>query len=424
MILVRPPDDRVSDDRVSDDAPAGSPAAPPAAVGAGPVPRIEIVGDLAAAAPAWRELAEQGLGTPFQRLDWVSAWQRHVGTPAGMRPVVVIGRNARGAPAFLWPFAVGRAGPLAVARFPGCNHAGFGMGVWRPEAAAAVTAEEVARTLAAVARAEKIDVFSLERQPRRWHGMDNPFAGLPTTPSIDDVVGATFPPGDVEAVLAAVMTRDMRSRLRNKERKLAKLPGYRYLRAGDAAEAERLLTAFLAQKAAQFAAQNLPDVFAEPGVTDFLRTACREGVGEGMPAIELHALVCDAEVIAVMGGVADRRGFSCMFNAYTASENGRWSPGLVLITHIVADCAARGLTGFDLGPGAASYKTFFCREPAGLVDTLLPVSAKGRAGVAVLTGLRAAKRRIKASPRLLALVQRLRRAAGRSSGSSPDPSSA
>ena len=58
-----------------------------------------------------------------------------------------------------------------------------------------------------------------------------------------------------------------------------------------------------------------------------------------------------------------------MFNTYTLGENARHSPGLVLLTHMVADSAARGLRSFDIGVGRAHYKSFFCREPEPLFDT-------------------------------------------------------
>jgi CelD/BcsL family acetyltransferase involved in cellulose biosynthesis len=98
-----------------------------------------------------------------------------------------------------------------------------------------------------------------------------------------------------------------------------------------------------------------------------------------------------------------------MFNSYTTSAHSRHSPGLILITHILPRCVDRGLAEFDLGPGRASYKTFFCRETDGLVDAFLPVSWRGWAATPLLRAAYAVKREIKASPKAWALLQRLRR---------------
>lgn len=388
---------------------SGPALAEPCGDAAGPVAGIAFADGIAAALPAWRALADGGaVATAFQRADWIDAWQRHVGDRAGARPVIAIGRDRAGAPCFLWPFVATR-GAVTVARFPGGAHAGLNIGLWRPDAAAAMTAATLSDLLSRTGRRHGIDVFALTRQPPRWRGLANPFALLPHQPSVDDVPAVTFPTGGVDDVMKAVVTRDMRGRLRTKERKLEKLAGYRYRRVASEAEAERVLDAFLAQKAAHFAAQGIRDVFAAPGVAAFLRESCRAGLAEGWPAVALHALECDDEVIAVMGGVADGHRFSCMFNSYTTSENGRWSPGLILITHILRDCAERGLAGFDLGPGAAGYKSFFCREPENLFDSVIGVSWRGRAAALALSSAAAARRRAKESPLVMSLVQRLRR---------------
>lgn len=400
--------------------PEAAPAGRSSAGIAGPIATVDVLDDLAAAAPAWRELAAHGaIATAFQRFEWIDAWQRNVGTPEGFRPLVVIGRDRTGAPAFLWPF-VHRPGTLTVARFPGLAHSGLNIGLWRRDVAAALTAADILALLRQAGRRHGIDLFRLERQPPRWRGLDNPFARLPHRPTVDDVPSQAFPAEPPEEVFKAVVSRDMRGRLRTKERKLEKLAGYRYLRATTVADADRVLDAFLAQKAAHFAAQGIPDVFAEPGVAAFLRESCRVGLTEGRPGIELHAIEGGGEVIAVMGGVADDHRFSCMFNSYTTSENGRWSPGLILITHIVRDCAARGLAGFDLGPGAASYKGFFCREPENLFDSEVAVSLRGRLAAPLLAGLAEARRRAKQNERVRALVHRLRRLVGGEAPARPD----
>jgi len=95
--------------------------------------------------------------------------------------------------------------------------------------------------------------------------------------------------------------------------------------------------------------QGLPDVFAEPGVADFIRTACLTSLPGGGRAIDIHALTSDTEIIALFAGVADEHRFSMMFNTYTMSENSRFSPGLILMRNIIDHCvpaaAARSISG-------------------------------------------------------------------------------
>ena len=88
--------------------------------------------------------------------------------------------------------------------------------------------------------------------------------------------------------------------MRKKERQLMKVEGFRYGAAETPADIDRILTFFRAQKAVRFAAQGIHNVFADPGVMDFIADACRDGLAQGRPVIELHALEGGGDVLAVL----------------------------------------------------------------------------------------------------------------------------
>ena len=155
----------------------------------------------------------------------------------------------------------------------------------------------------------------------------------------------------------------MRSRLRNKERKLAELQAYRYVRATSADEVDRLLSYFLQQKAGKLHALGIKNAFGAARRRRFHPgRLSRRGCEGGQPLIEIHALECDGEMLALFSGIHDSQRFTSMFNSHTASDNARQSPGLMLLQQLIADCARRGFSTFDIGPGEARYKTFFCKD--------------------------------------------------------------
>jgi CelD/BcsL family acetyltransferase involved in cellulose biosynthesis len=205
----------------------------------------------------------------------------------------------------------------------------------------------------------------------------------------------------------------LRGLLKSKEKKLAKLAGYRYFRAATTDEAERLLAAFLAQKAEHLRTQGVRNAFAAPGVAEFLRAACVDALAAGDPVIELHAIEGDGEVLAVMGGVANPQRFSCMFNAYTLTEHARWSPGLILIRHMLSHCADRGIASYDLGAGFAPYKRYFCKTTDPLFDSVLAFSERGHIAAALCRLGLAGKRWIKSTGPLWAVVRAARRMTSR-----------
>ena len=369
----------------------------------GRIAAIEVFDDLAAAEPSWRALErDDAWATPYQRFDLLAAWQRHVGTREGIAPYIVVGFDVASRPLLLLPLGRKRVGPFTIAGFLGSKHASFNVALWRRDVLPTLGVDEVRGVLAQLPR---VDLLALCSQPLRWAGIANPFAALPRQLSAEDGACLQVGPGGA----AAAVSPTMQARLKIKERKLKKLAGYRYLQAGGPEDVDRLLAAFFALKAVHMRAQGLTNVFAEPGVADFVREASHLRLPNGRPLIELHALEGGGEVLAVFGAICDPYRFSAMFNSYTLSSNSRHSPGLILLRHMIGACAERGTASFDIGVGRAHYKSFFCKESEPLFDTFLPLTPRGRLAAPALRVGFAAKRMIKGQPVLWATVRFWRR---------------
>src|SRR6185295_5862137 len=246
---------------------------------------IDIVHDLSAAEGIWRSLeGAQTSFTPYQRFDFLSPWQRQVGEREGLAPFIVVAYDAERRPLLLLPLT------LRHAYLEGLIYA--------------------------ISQRSEADVLTLHQQPLRWRDLPNPLALLPHQPSANDCPLLVMEP---DAAPAALVSNSFRRRLKGKERKLQSLPGYRSLVASSEADIVRLLEWFFRVKPLRMAEQKLPDVFADPGIEDFIRGACTAPLADGKHAIDIHALECDEEVIAIFAGVADGHRFSMMFNTYTMS---------------------------------------------------------------------------------------------------------
>src|SRR5690606_1410129 len=82
----------------------------------------------------WRLLEATGIGTVFQRFDWVDSYARAVPPHERPGPACRLGRRA-GHPAFVLPRGTERIGPLRTARWLGGSHSGSNFGLWSREAA-------------------------------------------------------------------------------------------------------------------------------------------------------------------------------------------------------------------------------------------------------------------------------------------------
>jgi CelD/BcsL family acetyltransferase involved in cellulose biosynthesis len=355
--------------------------------------------------PVWRALEAEVL-TPYQRFDFLAQWQDHVGAREDLQPCIVIARDADRHPLMLLPLAVGHENGVRVARFMGGKHVTFNMPLLRRDFAAAATSDDLEALLDGLRKQPvNIDVLAFARQPERWRDLTNPMALLPSQTAVNDCPLMTITPG---AAPAARISNSFRRRLKGKERKLQALPGYRYHLLESDADIQRTLDWFFVVKPQRMAAQKLPNVFADPGVEEFLRAACMTRLPDGARAIEIHSLECDSEIIAIFAGVADNSRFSMMFNTYTMSESARYSPGLILMRDIVDYYAEHGYTSLDLGIGSDDYKRLFCKGDEPIFDSFLPLTTIGKLAAIGMSSLTHAKRMVKHTPALMQLAQMLR----------------
>jgi CelD/BcsL family acetyltransferase involved in cellulose biosynthesis len=289
----------------------------------------------------------------------------------------------------------------------GGKHTTFNMALWDRDFAREITGADLAELLSALRAHDVADVMALTQQPRHWHDILNPFATLPKQPCANDCPVLSMVPGDPPQNR---ISNSVRRRLKSKERKLQS-PGYRYHLASTAADVDRILDWFFRVKPMRMAEQKLPNVFAEPGVEEFVRSACRAPHATGR-VIDIHALECDDEVIAMFAGVADGYRFSMMFNTYTMSARSRFSPGLILMRSIIDHYAAKRYRALDLGIGSDDYKRLFCKGDEPIFDSFIPLSARGRLAATAMSVLNRLKRRVKGNTLLLRFAQKLRRTAG------------
>jgi CelD/BcsL family acetyltransferase involved in cellulose biosynthesis len=363
---------------------------------------------MAAAEPAWRQLEAGAVwATPFQRFDFLNAWQRQIGEADGVKPCIAIARDAAGRPLVLLPLAVKREHGVRCARFMGGKHATFNAPVIAADVAPAIGAADCETLLAGLRTPQaRADLLVLERQPAQWAGLRNPLLALPTQPATNACPLLTIAPG---AAPTDYIKNSLRRFLRNKkERKLQALPGYRHTVAESDGDIARILDAFFLIKPQRMAAQGLPDIFADAAVERFVRETCHARLAAGGHAIVLHALECDAEVLAIFAGMADGQRFSTMFGTYTMSEAARFSPGMVLTRNMIDHYAERGYTSFDLGVGDDGYKHSFCKEEEPLLDSFTGLTPYGGVAARVMSQIARAKHAIKHSPALNALAERTR----------------
>lgn len=149
------------------------------------IARLELIGDFKAAEPHWRQLEKTGVLTPYQRFDWVSAWQRNVGTAENIVPLLLAGFDKGGDPLFLLPLGYDNTARFKIARFLGGKHANYNFGPWRRDFSGGTGLLRALIDWLAEARPQ-LDGIEFLNQPESWGGFDNPFLLLPHQQSPSD----------------------------------------------------------------------------------------------------------------------------------------------------------------------------------------------------------------------------------------------
>lgn len=369
---------------------------------------LSVVEEIAALADEWRALEDRALVTPYQAYGWVRPFVETVGAAERMAFRHAVLRDAGGAALAILPLVITRRSGIRFAEFIGGKHANYHIGLYDPAFAAGLDAAGARLMLAEIGAAiGGLDAFIFVNQPTQWQGVPNPLAQLAGGPSPSGAYKLALVPGDGEGSLRRSMSSHAHKKLKNKRNRFVTYGPSEMVRARTPAEIARVIDAFLRQKAARFAMMGIADPFAPPAVRRFLERGAQAD-GDRPPVLELYSLDVAGQSVATYVGAVQAGRFSGMATSFAMdSEVAKTSPGEILLVDLIRLKSREGITVFDLGVGEARYKTTICDERDDLVDSFLPLTARGHAFALFSRAKREAKRRIKASPVALKLAHRV-----------------
>jgi len=172
-------------------------------------------------------------------------------------------------------------------------------------------------------------------------------------------------------------------------------------------EAERLVGAFFAMKAARFREKGIGNVFAAVEVQAFFRTLFREALDEATPPFILHGLEVGGELVAINGCSVTPTSVVCEFGSIVDTGDNS-SPGFFLDFSCIEEACGAGKALYDFSVGDEAYKRSWCDVETVQFDTLLPLTARGRAAWALEMARAHAVRLVKSNGALWSLVKLVR----------------
>ena len=373
---------------------------------------LSVHTDLAAVEQEWRRFEQTADCTPFQTFDWLSAWQRHIGTVNGVIPAIVIARHGddilmllplgvqRGAFArrlmFLGQDLCDYNAPLLAADFASAvGPNGFGA-LWR----------EI-RELFRAAPALCHDTIALKKMPQTIGAQPNPLLCLDVRLNPSGAYETMLGP-DWEQFYAAKRSSSTRRRDRTKVKRLGELGEVKFVNPDASAELALTLDALVRQKGKSFARMGVPNIFERPGYAAFfqeLATAPRMRA-----LVHLSRLDVGQTWAAVNLGLTFRDCYYHILASYDRGEVSRFGPGAAHLRELLRYAIMLGLKRFDFTIGDEPYKRDWCEAEQRLYDHSAATTWRGWPSAALSLAWRRIKRIIKQTAPLWNAVVRVRSA--------------
>ena len=374
--------------------------------------RIELFEDLGAIEQEWRAFQEVCDCTVFQTYQWLSTWQRHIGSHLGWRPAIVAGRCPEGDLEFLFPLAVlpnqltrrltwlgsqlcDYNAPLLAPGFDQRTDAARFVRLWR-----AVLREICSR------KNLRFDLIRLCKMPQKVGGRPNPFLALRTSPNANGAyLTSLF--GDWPSFYAAKRSSSTRRRDRTKRGRLSEFGEVRFVSPSSAGERAATLDTLIQQKSGWFAAAGVRNIFTHPGHRDFYNALA---TGETLrELVHIGRLDIGAAPAASNMGLTFRGTYYHLLASYdTVSPTARFGPGAAHIRELLGYAIGRGFTVFDFTIGDEPYKRDWSDTTLVLADHLSPATLRGAIAFVPLVAISVIKRWIKQTPVLWKMASAFR----------------
>ncbi len=248
------------------------------------------------------------------------------------------------------------------------------------------------------------------RQPsthsrRRGTDVPNPFAKLSHQRAPN--AGYAIRLADFTALYESRFSRRSRATLERKERRLCELGQLHYGWAETREEKLALLETFFDQKAKQFAAMGVTNIFDVHARAFYRELALLDSNSPSW--LRLGYVKLDGKVLATFSGAVCHNRMGVVLSSLAEGEAQRQSPGALLLRHQVEEASHDGLAFFDMGVGRARHKVEWCNVVQPLFDSFIAFKPHGMLATLPSASVARLKRAIKSNERLWSAAQEMRK---------------
>ena len=319
----------------------------------------------------WRSLEDECDHFGFQCYDWMSHWQRTIGSGARvMRPYIAVAKHAATAVA-LFPFGLRRVLGVRSLEFLGGEQPDYNAPLIHPAFAdVPVLATIWGRVLEELPRH---DIRTLSRLPDRLNHGSNPALSIWPARASHRAYAASLS-GTWDEYQGQIPKR-VRSDSRRQLRRLAAHGDVSFVVASDGQEFDDFVTMMIGQKRRRFAETGARDILADESTQVFYR-GLRGRLGRN-GSVHLSALCVDGTVVATHWGMVYDDRFYYLMPTFAGGIWKTMSVGRLLQERLMQLALEKGLRCFDFSVGDEPYKRIWCNREMILYESVKVRSLRG-----------------------------------------------
>jgi CelD/BcsL family acetyltransferase involved in cellulose biosynthesis len=371
--------------------------------------------DLVAVEAEWRAFEQVADCTVFQSFDWLSTWQRHIGSRTGVVPAIVTGRDYRGELLFLFAFGIETARLARRLTWLGTDLCDYNGPMLAPAFATHCGAAKFRKVWRGILQSLRqhpqlrFDVIAFDKMPAFVGAQRNPFMEFGVMAHPNGAYVTDLAP-DWDTFYNAKRSSPVRKRDRYRRRKLGELGDVSMQAADTAADILRVLEALIEQKSRSFARMGVANLFDTTGYRDFLRDLATDSRLKGLTHVS--SLNIGGAITAVNFGLQFRKRYYHLLASYDDGPASRFGAGTLHLQELLRYAVDNRFTQFDFTIGDEHYKAEWCDSETVLFDYVAPTTLRGWPAVALTTAVRRIKRFIKQTPALWDMAAKLRASLG------------
>ena len=258
-----------------------------------------------------------------------------------------------------------------------------------------------------------IDLLYLAKQPKELGGVSNPLHGYRAHDYRLQYHSARIG-GDWQAYYTGRRTGKSRSRLRSKARYMNDKAGMVIRECFEGDDRAKIVMTTIDWKRAQVMQTGAIDPFGDVVTGPFFQNFSRNS--NQAKEFRVFSAEVDGQPIACAFGLMSEEGFILYQTAYEAGEYGRYSPGVLLLVHMMEQIADEGFEIFDFSIGDEGYKFDWADGHYDLSLSLKANSLKGWLAGLIITSKLNLKGWIKSSDKRFAMAKDINRHVRRLTG--------